>query len=110
MKTEDLKRFRTALVRAANKHIKSGGKIIQYGFRTTNNKNFCPIGAYVGAKKMDGTGDWLEPVYKKFNMTGAELWLFVRAFDHDVLSFGLKDPVTELGRELRTKYIKETKK
>ena len=106
MTPANLKKFRAALIRATNKHIKSGHKIIAYAFRNRATGDMCPIGALIDDYEAIGDRDFLQPIIDKYGITNTEITDFVRAFDNSPTTVG-NDDIVKLGQEMRKRYIKE---
>jgi hypothetical protein len=103
MNADQIKKFRSRLIRACNKHLKEGGKIVAVTFR--HNEKSCPIGALTGPIDESKTrySDALSQELG-FVVTKGEFWDFIAGFDgsghHRAPSI-----VFDLGKELRFKYL-----
>lgn len=107
-----VKQFEKALVKACDKHIANGGKIIAESF-TKGIGAYCPITALVGTVGRAGSG--LPTIYAVSDIFGGkislpEIWTFIYSFDGRtaVPSNATKELYPDfhkVGQKLRKKYI-----
>jgi hypothetical protein len=109
MTKEHLKKFRSALIRAVNKHIKNGGELIigSFGY---NNTRMCPIGCLTGTPTFNFTYEMLLSKKMGFKVSNKDMWSFIGGFDNlwpGATVQPSNDDMFALGQEMREKYLKE---
>lgn len=105
MTPEQMDKLRTLLIRACDKHLERGDTIISGQFEN-GPTHCCPIGYLVGYRSSDMMVEISELLGE--HIDEREIWEFIFAFDgkRKYSTFD-RDPMVQLGRELRAKYIKE---
>lgn len=114
MNTDQLQKFKDALTKACNEHIEKGGKVIAGKFAEFGTECKCPITIYIGGQERANAMS--DTIAKSLDIpfTADDLFSFIYGFDGRdttvLKSLGKADQdLYELGKDLRTVYIKESK-
>jgi hypothetical protein len=104
-KTQQIKKFRSLLIKACDAHIKAGGTIITVLF--TNGSNECCL-IQCATRDWRHYEDRLEKLLG-FRLSEDVIGDFISAFDGDTYPYSgsSNSLATKLGKELRKKYITE---
>jgi hypothetical protein len=111
MNTKTYNRFKALLIKACDKHIKAGNKIISGSFTDDDfddsNKGYCPMTCVLGKPINDGA--YFEALNKKLKtkVSDTDYWNFIEGFDGNVMVDlkRSKSRLFKLGRALRQKYL-----
>lgn len=109
LSSKNLDKLRTMLVEAVDQHLANGGKIIKGAF-DNGHGGCCPVNCLTGPIT-DGKG-FHEMIAIKLGIQfdADDLWNLVDGFDeyeYPRTGFG-NNPLYNLGRELRAKYLPKT--
>lgn len=102
MKAKTYTKFKNLLIKACDRHIKNGGKLIHGAF--TLSGGYCPIFCVLGGVE---DIEVFEALNKKLKdkVVERDYWNFIDGFDgNTVFPERAKSRLFKLGRKLREKY------
>jgi hypothetical protein len=102
MKPTDITKFKRAIIKAIDKHLTDGGKLVAGDFGGGN--TVCPITCLwedLGSLK----GSFDQTFAKKLGipLTNKDMWDFITGFDFGTPRKGM--PMYNLGTQIRAKYL-----